>query len=67
MLRIKILHDVVGTSRYLDEFCGLSRGERIEQGIGSLTQTNVADEAASTGVDVRHKGATTTITSLDTG
>ncbi|GKF13034.1 hypothetical protein Tco_0050960, partial [Tanacetum coccineum] len=30
-------------------------------------QTNVADEAASTGVDVRHGGDTTTITSLDAG
>ncbi|GJY61586.1 hypothetical protein Tco_0462243 [Tanacetum coccineum] len=29
--------------------------------------TNVADEAASTGVDVRHRGAATTITSLDVG
>ncbi|GKB21399.1 hypothetical protein Tco_0855322 [Tanacetum coccineum] len=33
----------------------------------SLTQTNVADEAASTGVDVRHGGAATTVTSLDAG
>ncbi|GJR42215.1 putative ribonuclease H-like domain-containing protein [Tanacetum coccineum] len=33
----------------------------------SPTQTNVADEAASTGVDVRHGGATTTVTSLDAG
>ncbi|GJV02532.1 putative ribonuclease H-like domain-containing protein [Tanacetum coccineum] len=31
----------------------------------SPTQTNVADEGASTGVDVRHGGAATTITSLD--
>ncbi|GJZ84939.1 hypothetical protein Tco_0650278 [Tanacetum coccineum] len=31
----------------------------------SPTQTNVADETASTGVDVRHGGATTTVTSLD--
>ncbi|GJZ23025.1 hypothetical protein Tco_0560484 [Tanacetum coccineum] len=31
------------------------------------TQTNVADEAASTGVDVRHGGAATTVTSLDAG
>nr|GEU92676.1 putative ribonuclease H-like domain-containing protein [Tanacetum cinerariifolium] len=29
--------------------------------------TNVVDEAASTGVDVRHGGAATTITSLDAG
>ncbi|GJZ98991.1 hypothetical protein Tco_0671542 [Tanacetum coccineum] len=31
----------------------------------SPTQTNVADEAASTGVDIRHGGAATTVTSLD--
>ncbi|GKB50168.1 putative ribonuclease H-like domain-containing protein [Tanacetum coccineum] len=30
-------------------------------------KTNVADEAASTGVDVRHGGAATTVTSLDAG
>ncbi|GJS88068.1 hypothetical protein Tco_0770704 [Tanacetum coccineum] len=29
--------------------------------------TNIADKAASTGVDVRHGGATTTVTSLDAG
>ncbi|GJR92741.1 hypothetical protein Tco_0264915 [Tanacetum coccineum] len=33
----------------------------------SPTQTNVADEAASTGVDVRHGGTATTVTSLDAG
>nr|GEU95988.1 hypothetical protein [Tanacetum cinerariifolium] len=33
----------------------------------SPPHTNVADEAASTGVDVRHRGAVTTITSLDAG
>nr|GEW71944.1 hypothetical protein [Tanacetum cinerariifolium] len=33
----------------------------------SLTHTHVADEAASTGVDVRHRGAATTVTSLDVG
>ncbi|GJZ43092.1 hypothetical protein Tco_0590347 [Tanacetum coccineum] len=31
------------------------------------TQTHVADEAASTGVDVRHGGAATTVSSLDAG
>ncbi|GJY65355.1 hypothetical protein Tco_0467593 [Tanacetum coccineum] len=30
-------------------------------------ETNIADKAASTGVDVRHGGATTTVTSLDAG
>nr|GEV55905.1 hypothetical protein [Tanacetum cinerariifolium] len=33
----------------------------------SPTHTHVADEAASTGLDIRHGGATTTVTSLDTG
>nr|GEV35268.1 ribonuclease H-like domain, reverse transcriptase, RNA-dependent DNA polymerase [Tanacetum cinerariifolium] len=33
----------------------------------SPTHTHVADEAASTGVDVRHEGAATTVTSLDAG
>nr|GEW05426.1 putative ribonuclease H-like domain-containing protein [Tanacetum cinerariifolium] len=33
----------------------------------SSTHTHVADEAASTGVDVRHGGDATTVTSLDAG
>ncbi|GJW36100.1 retrovirus-related pol polyprotein from transposon TNT 1-94 [Tanacetum coccineum] len=33
----------------------------------SPTQTHVADEAASIGVDVRHGGAATTVSSLDAG
>ncbi|GJS59894.1 hypothetical protein Tco_0654678 [Tanacetum coccineum] len=33
----------------------------------SPTQTNVEDEAASTGMDVRHGGAATIVTSLDAG
>ncbi|GJZ23979.1 hypothetical protein Tco_0561438 [Tanacetum coccineum] len=33
----------------------------------SPTQTNVADKAASIGMDVRHRGAATTVTSLDAG
>ncbi|GJZ52035.1 putative ribonuclease H-like domain-containing protein [Tanacetum coccineum] len=33
----------------------------------SPTQTSVADEAASTGVDVRYRGATTTFTGLEAG
>ncbi|GJU27483.1 hypothetical protein Tco_1166104 [Tanacetum coccineum] len=33
----------------------------------SPTQTLVADEAASTGVDVRYRGATTTVTGLEAG
>ncbi|GJX46871.1 hypothetical protein Tco_0272061 [Tanacetum coccineum] len=35
--------------------------------LSSPPHTNVADEAASTGVDVRHGGAVTTVTSLDAG
>ncbi|GJR54350.1 hypothetical protein Tco_1404871 [Tanacetum coccineum] len=35
--------------------------------LSSSPHTNVADEAVSTGVDVRHGGAATTITSLDAG
>ncbi|GKF78473.1 hypothetical protein Tco_0234041, partial [Tanacetum coccineum] len=31
----------------------------------SPTQTHVANKAASTGVDVRHRGAATTVSSLD--
>ncbi|GJS80902.1 hypothetical protein Tco_0747443 [Tanacetum coccineum] len=33
----------------------------------SPPHTNVADEAASKGVDVRHRGAATTVTNLDAG
>ncbi|GKA34423.1 hypothetical protein Tco_0720852, partial [Tanacetum coccineum] len=35
--------------------------------VSSPHHTNVADEAASTCMDVRHRGATTTVTSLDVG
>ncbi|GJZ20540.1 hypothetical protein Tco_0557130 [Tanacetum coccineum] len=35
--------------------------------LSSPPHTNVADEAASTGVDVRHRGAATIVTSLDAG
>ncbi|GJR79333.1 hypothetical protein Tco_0150118 [Tanacetum coccineum] len=35
--------------------------------LSSPPHTNVADEATFTGVDVRHEGAATTVTSLDTG
>ncbi|GKE88551.1 hypothetical protein Tco_1566026 [Tanacetum coccineum] len=35
--------------------------------LSSPPNTNVADEAASTGVDVRHGGAATTVTSLNAG
>ncbi|GKE57167.1 hypothetical protein Tco_1496352 [Tanacetum coccineum] len=33
----------------------------------SPSQTNIADEAASTSVDVRHGGTATIVTSLDAG
>nr|GEW52077.1 hypothetical protein [Tanacetum cinerariifolium] len=35
--------------------------------MGSPTHTHVANEAASIGVDVRHRGAATTVSSLDIG
>ncbi|GJR91798.1 hypothetical protein Tco_0215809 [Tanacetum coccineum] len=35
--------------------------------LSSPPHTNIADEAASTGMDVKHGGAATTVTSLDTG
>ncbi|GJU26379.1 hypothetical protein Tco_1165000 [Tanacetum coccineum] len=38
-----------------------------DRSLSSPPHTNVADEVASTGVDVRHRGATTTVTSLDVG
>ncbi|GKC86052.1 hypothetical protein Tco_1141769 [Tanacetum coccineum] len=43
------------------------QGEGSTVLVESPTQTNVADKAASTGVDVRHGGDTTTVTSLDAG
>ncbi|GKC94607.1 hypothetical protein Tco_1160049 [Tanacetum coccineum] len=44
-----------------------TRQESVIPQSRSPTQTNVADEAASTGVDVIHGGSTTTITILDAG
>ncbi|GJV65537.1 putative ribonuclease H-like domain-containing protein [Tanacetum coccineum] len=44
-----------------------TRHESVVPQPRSPTQTNVADEVASTGVDVRHGGAATTVTSLDAG
>ncbi|GJZ32031.1 putative ribonuclease H-like domain-containing protein [Tanacetum coccineum] len=41
------------------------QGEGLTVPVESPTQTNVADKAASTGVDVRHEEAATTVTSLD--
>ncbi|GJZ43247.1 hypothetical protein Tco_0590502 [Tanacetum coccineum] len=51
----------------LSPFRRTTRQEFVVPQPRSPTQTNVADEAASTGVDVRHGGAATTITSLDAG
>ncbi|GJY97926.1 hypothetical protein Tco_0514836 [Tanacetum coccineum] len=44
-----------------------TRHEYVVPQPGSPTQINVADEAASTSVDVRHGGAVTTVTSLHAG
>ncbi|GJZ48034.1 uncharacterized mitochondrial protein-like protein [Tanacetum coccineum] len=44
-----------------------TRHESVVPQPKSPTQTNVADEAASTGMDVRHGWAATTVTSLDAG
>ncbi|GJV52839.1 hypothetical protein Tco_1448580 [Tanacetum coccineum] len=44
-----------------------TRQESVVPQPKSPTQTNIADKAASTGVDVRHGGAATTVTSLDAG
>ncbi|GJS07729.1 hypothetical protein Tco_0364525 [Tanacetum coccineum] len=43
------------------------QGERLTIPVDSPTQTHVVDEAASTGVDVRHGGAATTVSRLDAG
>ncbi|GJS04197.1 reverse transcriptase domain-containing protein [Tanacetum coccineum] len=43
------------------------RQEFVVPQLRSPTQTHVADEAASTGVDVRYGGAATTITGLEVG
>ncbi|GJX95854.1 hypothetical protein Tco_0351652 [Tanacetum coccineum] len=40
---------------------------QILHGEGSTIPTHVANKAASTGVDVRHRGAATTVSSLDAG
>ncbi|GJZ00517.1 hypothetical protein Tco_0517946 [Tanacetum coccineum] len=45
----------------------LTRHESMVPQPGSPTQTNVADDVASIGVDVRLGGATTTVTSLEAG
>ncbi|GKF36053.1 hypothetical protein Tco_0112811, partial [Tanacetum coccineum] len=45
----------------------ITRQESIVPLPRSPTQTNVADETTSTGVDVRLGGATTTVTGLEAG
>ncbi|GJR67859.1 putative ribonuclease H-like domain-containing protein [Tanacetum coccineum] len=45
----------------------LTRQESVVPQPRSPTQTNVADEAASTGMDVRLGGSTTTVTGLEAG
>ncbi|GKA10397.1 hypothetical protein Tco_0689830 [Tanacetum coccineum] len=49
------------------EQLALMRQESMAPQPRSHTQTNVADESASTGVDVRHGGDATTVTILDAG
>ncbi|GKD29697.1 hypothetical protein Tco_1240475 [Tanacetum coccineum] len=49
------------------EQLALMRQETEVPQLSSPPHTNVADEAASTGVYVRHGGAATTVTSLDVG
>ncbi|GJZ64631.1 putative ribonuclease H-like domain-containing protein [Tanacetum coccineum] len=44
-----------------------TRQESVVPQPRSLTQTPVADDAASTGVDVRYRGAAMTVTSLEAG
>ncbi|GKF16438.1 hypothetical protein Tco_0061356, partial [Tanacetum coccineum] len=44
-----------------------TRQESVVPQPRSPTQTPIADEAASTGVDVRYGGATTTVTGLEVG
>ncbi|GJS39928.1 hypothetical protein Tco_0564971 [Tanacetum coccineum] len=45
----------------------ISQGDRSTIPVDSPPHTNVADEAASTGVDVRYGGAATTVTGLEVG
>nr|GEY05769.1 hypothetical protein [Tanacetum cinerariifolium] len=49
-----------------DELSSLRQKTKVPQP-SSPPHTNVADEAASTSVDVRHRGAATTVTSIDAG
>ncbi|GJT32749.1 hypothetical protein Tco_0923168 [Tanacetum coccineum] len=52
------------TIKKFDQLALMGQETKVPQP-NSPTQTHVADEAASTGVDVRHGGAATTVSSLD--
>ncbi|GJS47318.1 hypothetical protein Tco_0597439 [Tanacetum coccineum] len=53
-------------TKFFEQLALMRQETKVPQ-LSSPPHTNVADEAASTGVDVRHGGAATTITSLDAG
>ncbi|GKE49343.1 hypothetical protein Tco_1480601 [Tanacetum coccineum] len=56
------------TTKFFEQLALMGRTTKQESVVPqprSPTQTNVADEATSTVVDVRHGGAATTVTSLD--
>nr|GEW08440.1 hypothetical protein [Tanacetum cinerariifolium] len=66
------LEDSEGAPSTLPPYLSSPPGSSIKQETevpqpNSCTHTHVADEAASTGVDVRHGGAATTVTYLDAG
>nr|GEY52073.1 hypothetical protein [Tanacetum cinerariifolium] len=68
-LGLLILHlTELDLEQVLDEImeCPPQQETKVPQP-SSPTHTHVADEAASTGVDVRHDGAATTVSSLDEG
>ncbi|GJR23919.1 hypothetical protein Tco_0972446 [Tanacetum coccineum] len=64
--KVKIVTEA-SVSRHLQlaDYDGISSLPTTEIFPRSPTQTPVADEAASTGVDVRYRGATTTVTGLE--
>ncbi|GKE24382.1 hypothetical protein Tco_1435894, partial [Tanacetum coccineum] len=55
------------TTKFFELMGIITKQEYVVPQPRSPTQTNVADEAASIGMDVRHGGAATTVTSLDAG
>ncbi|GJR54121.1 hypothetical protein Tco_1404642 [Tanacetum coccineum] len=64
--KVKIVTEA-SVSRHLQlaDYDGISSLPTTEIFPRSPTQTPVADEAASIGVDVRYRGATTTVTGLE--